>query len=197
MRERAYGIEKPEQMKDFKIVSHSDLVASMIRWKEAYEAKKKREETNQQAQRRKFMTQEEIAIEKAEVLVAKRARAGLDLMKAHDDFPKSEENYAAWYRLAIKSLLSTDKKVEYTGTIVEKHGNVAARRVPPRDKKKACMSKAKKARKDQKARSGEIGDGDGEGKGTEGKKTEDSLSSAFLMPDAADEILAQQQIHQL
>lgn len=81
MRERAYGFDKPEQMKDFKMVSHSDLGASMIRWKKAYEMKKTRKEMNQQAQRRKFMTQGEIAIEKAEILVAKRARAGLDLMK--------------------------------------------------------------------------------------------------------------------
>lgn len=123
-----------------------------------------------------------------------KANARLDSSKIHDEFPKSNEDYAAWCRRVIEALLSTDKKVEYTGTIVEKHGHDAARHVPSGDKKKDHIPKTKRARKEQNACSGEIGDG--EGKGSEAKETEDSFSSAFLMPHMADEILARQRIHQ-
>lgn len=145
------------------------------------------------------MAEEERAHEEGHNVGVEKAKARLDWGKIHHDFPKSDENYAAWYRLVIEVPLSTDKKVEYTGTIVEKHGHVGTQRVPPRDKKKGRIPKAKRARKKQKARSGEISDGDGhgEGKDSEEKETEDSFSSVFLLPDVADEFLARQRIHQL
>ena len=96
-----------------------------------------------------------------------KANPRLDSSKIHNDFPKIDEDYAAWYRLVMKGLLSTDKKVENTGTIVESHVHVGARGVSPINANKDRIIKARRARKEQKTGSYEISDGDGVGGGAE------------------------------